>query len=263
MGLIALITASLCVAGAAYDDDLAPRFCPARTGANETLEDGNDLTADDFASEFGTGFPRTRLRFADRFRKCRDEQLKKATPTLVELEKAMRAVDREKKGAVEAKLTALAGEALDKAGGALLEAVRCETKRLGMIQKAAERARKEGKQPLDVDLKTVARLRKRYESGQVEKIVQSYIAGLRLVSQGLMVYFKGDLTGAVAKMKAASAECPNLAVAFIYLGSISYLMGQGDTAFPAWWTVLKLEPENEVVRRTLRELGSSGLGPQQ
>jgi tetratricopeptide (TPR) repeat protein len=246
--------ATMCIAGTAYDKDLAPLYCPATADAKKEPLDGRKLTFDNLPK----GFAKTRLRIAVRFLERRNENLETAGKIVTELEEVMRTVDANSdREVLRKKLVELSGARLDEAEAALLKAVDLEKKRLVLMRKVSEAAFKDKKKLSEVDAKLVDRLLKRYKDGEPEKVTKQYVIGLRLVAKGLINFLDDDLVGAVATIKTASKQCPNLAVAFLYLGSFSYIMDRPEAAVAAWRRVLELEPKNDEVRSALKSLGVS------
>jgi len=253
-----VVAASVCIAGAAQDKDLAPIYCPAKAQSKTPRLDGSKLTGDDLP----TGFGKTRLRIAERYLARRDENLAAAAGIIAELEEIMAEVETtEEPEAVKKKLEVLATTSLPQAETDLLEAIDLEQKRLLLMTKALEAAFKDRRKLDGVDSALVEKLLARHESGDVEKAAKQYIAGLRLVARGLIDYIDKDMVAAIAKMENATKECPDRAVAFLYLGSFSYIVDQLDTAVTAWRRVLELEPDNKDVRAALKALGVSTVAP--
>jgi len=252
MGLIALIVAGLCIAGTPADPDLSPMYCPARANAKTPPKDGRVLTPDDPPK----GVADTKLRILVKLSARRDEYVESAGAHFAELEALLRTVESsEDSAALKKKLQTMSGDPLDDARDTLIKAVQIEKRRLVLLDKLAEEAFKAIVRLPGTDRKLVERLLEKYRDGDVDHLVESYTAGLRLVAEGVIEYLDEDLVAAVAKLKAATTECPDLAVAFLYLGSFSYILKQETAAIEAWRRVLELEPGNKVVRDTLKDLG--------
>ncbi len=206
----------------------------------------------------GPGQPQFRLSLP--FLRRRNEELGNAEMMFQSLMQAVKAFHNaagdQPPPAVRQQLTRMAGASLDEARAALLVAVEMEQKRLTMLNKALQLAAEEDAAPATLDRDLLERRVKGIAGGQVAEAVEARVRAHRSLALGLVAYIDGDPLGALEKMKAASRDGPELAMAHVYLGSLYYLFQQVDPALAEWKKALDLDPSNESVRQAIKQHSS-------
>jgi len=197
------------------------------------------------------------MRIASHNLKARNEALAQAEAVIAQLLPAVRAVagaEKQKERAeLRAALSDIAGKPLDDCQAALLQALDHEERRLRMVRKAIEAAAREKKTVPGVDAALVESLRRFIADGKAKERALTRVRAFRFLASGLVAFLDDDPPTAVARMKAATDAGPDLAPAWVYLGSFYFLVQKVDLAVAAWRRALALDPSNEAVRRALRD----------
>ncbi|MBI5478927.1 MAG: tetratricopeptide repeat protein [Deltaproteobacteria bacterium] len=197
------------------------------------------------------------MRLAGHLLKARNQEVARAEAAIAALMPVVRAVaaaekEKDKAGLREA-LGKLGGKPLDEAQAALLEAVSLEGRRLRMVRKAVEVAAAARKSVPGVDPRLVAALDEHVKSGRAGERAETRFRAYRYLASGLVAFLDDDPPTAVARMKAATDAGPDLAPAWVYLGSFYFLVQKVELAVEAWKKALALDPSNEAVRRAIKD----------
>ncbi len=73
------------------------------------------------------------------------------------------------------------------------------------------------------------------------------------ITNATKYYYQSDLVKAVAECRAAIRLAPNMALAYIKLGSIYYRMDEKDKAFSNWRKAKAIDPNNPELKAVFRE----------
>lgn len=225
-------------------------FVPMRE-AGAQPQDGS-AGADDYS-----GAGASQLRMAVAYIKQRDEELGRAAAALAKVHEAMDKVaaasgEREQ-DALRKELLAAQGKPLEDARLAMLAAVRTEKKRVFLLTKAQEQATEKNETIPNLDPKLIERMAAWLASNKPSEAVDVRLRAYRSVIGGLIDFLDHNEVASMIKMKSATEDAPDLAIAHMYLGSLLFLVQNPDGAVAEWKKVLELEPNNEAVKEALRQ----------
>jgi hypothetical protein len=141
------------------------------------------------------------------------------------------------------------GRALEPVREALRGAIDQEQKRVQWLQKGIQAA---GGPVGGLDPELLKRRAAAIASGKANEAIEARVRGHQALISGLVAYIDGDPLTALEKMKGATRDAPDIALAHAYLGSLYYLFNQPALALTEWRRTLELDPTDQSVRQALQ-----------
>jgi hypothetical protein len=141
------------------------------------------------------------------------------------------------------------GRALEPVREALRGAIDQEQKRVQWLQKGIQAA---GGPVGGLDPELLKRRATAIASGKANEAIEARVRGHQALISGLVAYIDGDPLTALEKMKGATRDAPDIALAHAYLGSLYYLFNQPALALTEWRRTLELDPTDQSVRQALQ-----------
>ncbi|HEY3448477.1 MAG TPA: tetratricopeptide repeat protein [Myxococcales bacterium] len=230
---------------------------PALKAAGAKPKDGSLVT-----DYMGPGD--AQLKISQDYLRQRDAILVEMETPLAALVEAARGLDSagtaEERASIRQKLGELSGAPLDQANKRLAEALKLEDRRIYMVRKALELAGERKRTIPDVDPELVQQLYLGITSSVAGKAADRRIQAYRNLVAGIVAFLDNDVLTALSHIKSVTDDAPDLAIAHVYLGSISFLVQQPEQAIASWKRALELDPSNEAVRKALRDHAASARG---
>ncbi len=139
----------------------------------------------------------------------------------------------------------------------LLVAVKWEGKRLRMLHRATQNAKKKAQTIPDLPLLRLEDALVLVKAGTQGERAKLQAQGYRNVALGYAKFLEDDLVNAMKKMEEATKALPGVALPHMLMGSFYFLArGQGP-ALAEWRKALEIDPTNKELEKIIAELASS------
>jgi len=131
-------------------------------------------------------------------------------------------------------------------------------KEVGVINDKLIEAKLEAAKGHKVDTTALREQRHDLAMGGLKEKTTARISSIKILIDALKLYIQGDMGGAIVETSRAIKADKTLGLAYMYHGSFNYLTRNIPMALKSWREALKLDPDNEDLRRTLAELDRAG-----
>lgn len=157
-------------------------------------------------------------------------------------------------------LEAFAQEPIVEIEANLLEAVKWEGKRLRMLHRATQNAKKKEQTIPDLPLTLLEDAMVLEKTGKQGERAKLQAQGYRNVALGYARFLADDLVGAMKKMEAATQALPSVALPHVLMGSFYFLARGQEPALTEWRLALEIDPTNTELQAIIDELTKSEEG---